>query len=95
VGAEQGVDSWSQIDHETFLKWDPDIVIVPADRHLEEELRGNPVLAHARAVKDGRIFAIPHLYLSVNSQYMVLSANLIAGIVYGEEQRTGDEPGVP
>lgn len=84
VAAEQGVDSWSRIDHETFLKWDPDIVIVPEDKGLERELAGNPLLKHARAVREGRIYAIPHLYISVNSQYMVLSANRVAGIVYGE-----------
>ncbi len=82
VGAEQGVDSWSRIDYETFLKWDPDIVIVPENKNLEEQLGRNPILAHARAVKHGRIYAIPHLYISVNSQYMVLSADLVAGIVY-------------
>jgi iron complex transport system substrate-binding protein len=82
VGAEQGVDSWSRIDYETFLKWDPDIIIVPENKNLEAQLCRNPVLAHARAVKQGRIYGIPHLYISVNSQYMVLSADLIAGIVY-------------
>jgi len=84
VGAEQGVDSWTRIDHETFLRWDPDIVIVPENENLERELGANPILKHARAVKEGRIYPIPHLYISINSQYMVLSANLLAGIVYAQ-----------
>ena len=84
VGAEQGVDSWSRIDYETFLRWDPDIVLVPDNRRVDEELRRNPIAARARAVKEDRIHAIPHLHISVNSQFMVLSAHLIAGIVYGE-----------
>lgn len=86
VAAEQGVDSWSRIDYETFLKWDPDIVLVPENRRLEEELRRNPISARARAVKTARIHGIPHLHISVNSQFMVLSAHLIAGIVYASER---------
>jgi len=82
VAAEHGVDSWSRIDYETFLQWDPDIVLVPENRHLEEALRRNPIAARSRAVKEGRLYAIPHLHISVNSQFMVLSADLVAGIVY-------------
>ena len=84
VGAEQGVDSWAQVDDETFLQWNPDIVIVPTGKNLEAQLRKSPLLAHARAVKSGRIYSIPHLYVSVTSQYIVLSADLIAGLVYGK-----------
>ena len=82
VGAEQGVKSWSQIDYETLLKWDPEIIVVPEGSGLDKQLRSNPILAHARAVKQERIYPVPGLYLRVNSQYMVLSANLLAGIVY-------------
>lgn len=82
VGAEQGIKSWSQIDYETLLKWDPDIIVVPQESGLKEQLLANPVLSHARAIKDGKVYYIPGVYLRVDSQYMVLSANLLAGIVY-------------
>ncbi len=32
VGAEQGIKSWSQIDYETLLKWNPDVIIVPGEK---------------------------------------------------------------
>jgi iron complex transport system substrate-binding protein len=82
VGGEQGVKSWSQIDYETLLKWDPEIILVPEGSGLGEQIEANPMLAHARAVKEGRVFTVPGLYLRVTSQFMILSANYLAGIVY-------------
>lgn len=82
VGAEQGIKSWSQIDHETLLKWDPDIIIVPQESNLKKLLSENKVLSHASAIKNNRVYYIPGVYLRVDSQYMLLSANLLAGIVY-------------
>ena len=89
VGAEQGVKSWSQIDSETVLKWDPDIIIVPEGGNLKERLKRNPVIAHARAVKNNKVYSIPWVYMAINSQYVILSANLLAGMVYGESHEAG------
>lgn len=83
VGEEQGVKSWAQIDHETLLKWDPDMIVVPAESGLKNLLLADRILSHARAVREGRVHTMPGLYLRVDSQYMVLSANELAGIVYG------------
>ncbi|MCD6430205.1 MAG: ABC transporter substrate-binding protein [Deltaproteobacteria bacterium] len=85
VGAEQGIKSWKQVDHETLLKWDPEIIIVPLESKLEQKLKADPLLRHARAVKDDRILTIPGLYLRINSQFLLLGANLLAGIVYPNE----------
>jgi iron complex transport system substrate-binding protein len=82
VGAEQGIKSWSQIDYETLLKWNPDIILVPQGSGIKEQLLANEILSHGRAIKEGKVYYIPGVYLSVDSQYMVLSANLLAGIVY-------------
>ncbi|MEA3334147.1 MAG: ABC transporter substrate-binding protein [Pseudomonadota bacterium] len=85
VGAEQGIKSWKQIDHETLLKWDPEMIIVPLESNLKQRLKVDPLLRHARAVKDDRILTIPGLYLRINSQFLLLGANLLAGIVYPDE----------
>ena len=82
VGAEQGIKSWSQIDYETLLKWDPDIILVPEGSGLKEQVRSNQMLAHAGAVKEGKVFAVPGIHLRVASQYMIMSANYFAGVVY-------------
>jgi len=82
VGAEQGIKSWSQIDYETVLKWNPDVIIVPERSKLKGLLMSNRVLSHGRAVKSGSVYAVPGVYLRVTSQYMLLSADYLAGIIY-------------
>ncbi len=82
VGAEQGIKSWSQIDYETLLKWNPDVIIVPAGSKLRELLMSNRVLSHAQAIRSSSVYYVPGVYLRVDSQFMLLSADLIAGIIY-------------
>ena len=82
VGAEQGIASWAQIDFERLLKWDPDIIVVPGDSGLKQLLMNTKILKYARAVKNRRIYNVPPAYLRASSQYVLLTANLLAGIVY-------------
>jgi iron complex transport system substrate-binding protein len=82
VGSEQGIKSWSQIDYETLLKWDPDSIVVPDGSNLKKLLMSNQILSHAKAIKNKKVYSIPGIYLRVDSQYMVLSANILAGIAY-------------
>ena len=82
VGAEQGIKSWSQIDYETLLKWNPDVIIVPERSKLKEQLMSNRLLSYARAIKNGSVYYVPSVYLRVESQYMLVSADLLAGIIY-------------
>ena len=82
VGAEQGIKSWSQIDHETLLKWNPDVIVVPERSKLKELLMTNRVLSHATAIKNSAVYYVPGVYLRVDSQFMLLSADVIAGIIY-------------
>ena len=84
VGSEQGIKSWSQIDYETLLKWDPDVIIVPHGSHLREQLMTTEILAHAMAIRKARVYEIPRVYLEASSQFILLSANLLAGFVYEE-----------
>ncbi len=82
IGAEKGIKAWKQVDNETILKWDPEIILVAAGSGLKQQLNRDPLLLHTRAVREHRILEIPGLYLQVNSQYLLLSANLLAGIIY-------------
>ncbi len=82
VGARQGIKSWARIDYETLLQWDPEIIIVSRGSHLKAILTSSAMLRHARAIKTDKVYEIPPVYLNAGSQYMVLSANLLAGIVY-------------
>jgi iron complex transport system substrate-binding protein len=87
VGAEQGIKSWSQIDYETLLKWNPDVILVPGRSKLKELLMSNRVLSYARAIKGGSVYYVPSVYLRAESQYMLLSADFIAGIIYRQPRR--------
>jgi len=87
VGAEQGIKSWSQIDYETLLKWNPDVIIVPARSKLKELLMSNRVLSYAQAIKSGAVYYVPSVYLRVESQYMLLSADYLAGIIYRQSRK--------
>jgi len=82
VGAEQGIKSWSQIDYETLLKWNPDVIIVPGRSRLREQLMSNRVMSHARAVKSGSVYYVPPVYLRTDSQYLLLSADYLAAVIY-------------
>lgn len=82
VGAEQGIKSWSQIDYETLLKWDPDVIIVPGHSKLKELLMSNRVLSHTRAIKSRAVYDVPSVYLRASSHYMLLSADFLAGLIY-------------
>ena len=87
VGAEQGIKSWSQIDYETLLKWNPDVIIVPGRSKLKELLTSNRVLSYAQAIKNGSIYYVPSVYLRVESQYILLSADFLAGLIYRKSQK--------
>lgn len=87
VGAEQGIKSWSQIDYETLLKWNPDVIVVPARSKLKELLLSNRVLSYAQAIKSGSVYNVPSAYLRVESQYMLVSADFLAGIIYRQPRR--------
>jgi iron complex transport system substrate-binding protein len=85
VGAEQGINALRQIDFETLLAWDPDIIIVPQGSHLKECLLQSHLLSFVQAIKKQKIYYFPHSYAASESQFMLLSANLLAGIVYTHE----------
>ncbi len=82
VAADQGIDYFKQIDHETLLRWNPDRIIVPAESRLDRDLYRSRVLTGARAVQQRRIYGIPDVYLLSASQYLVASVNYLAGLLY-------------
>jgi iron complex transport system substrate-binding protein len=85
VGAEQGIKSWSQVDNETLLTWNPDVIIVPRGSRLRELLMSSRVLSYARAIQQGKVYEVPGVYLRVDSQFMLLSADLLAGVIYAQK----------
>jgi iron complex transport system substrate-binding protein len=84
IPSAEGVRFFKQVDYETLLKWDPDIIIVPENSGLEQELLGHKILTTAKAVRTRNIKSIPNVYLMASSQFAVASLNYLGGLFYGE-----------
>lgn len=82
VAAERKVTGIQRIDPETLLKWNPDLIVVPEEAGVKEQLLQSEILSRVRAVQNGNVHAVPRVYLNAGSQFILLSANLLAGIVY-------------
>lgn len=51
---------WATVSYEQLLAWDPDaIVIVPEADYTREDLMADAQLADLRAVREGRVYAMP------------------------------------
>jgi iron complex transport system substrate-binding protein len=84
IPAAEGIRFFKQIDYETLLKWDPDIIIVPENSGLEQELLGQKILRTAKAVQTRNVKSIPNVYLMASSQFAVASLNYLGGLFYGK-----------
>ncbi len=82
VAAANGIQYFKQVDYETLLKWDPDIIVVPEESNFDEQLYSERILASAKAVRHKNIRKIPSVYLLSASQYLVASTNYLAGLLY-------------
>lgn len=82
VATQNGIKFFKQIGYETILMWDPDIIIIPEDSGLDQQLLSQPILANSKVVKDKSIYTIPSVYLMASSQYAVASLNYLAGVLY-------------
>jgi iron complex transport system substrate-binding protein len=92
VAAEQKISFLKQVSPETILEWNPDLIVVPSEhaREIHSRFRESPILSRADAVRKKRIYAVDGRYLNVGSQFILLSANLLAGIVYPGAFSPGD-----
>jgi hypothetical protein len=43
------------------------------------------VLSFAQAIQQGKVYEVPGVYLRVDSQFMLLSADLLAGVLYAQQ----------
>jgi iron complex transport system substrate-binding protein len=84
VAAENGVTTLSQIDYETLLRWDPDAIILPMEQRVKEKIMSMNILSFSKAVKNRQVFEVPGIYLNASSQFIMATANLIAGLIHGD-----------
>ncbi|MEZ4483544.1 MAG: ABC transporter substrate-binding protein [Syntrophotaleaceae bacterium] len=82
IAAAKGIDYFKQVDYETLLQWNPDMIIVPAESAFDQQLYESQILASANAIRQRKIRKIPSVYLLSASQYLVASTNYLAGLIY-------------
>ncbi len=82
LAATKGIHNFKQIDYETLLQWDPDVIIVPEESTYDQQLYNHKILATAKAVQQGNIRKMPTVYLLSSSQYLIASINYLAGLLY-------------
>ena len=58
--------SWTDIDNETFLTMNPDIIVIPTDNfavsspdYTAEDVMNNPTFSDVTAVKNGAVYQMP------------------------------------
>ncbi len=92
VAAEQKISFFKQVPPETVLEWNPDLIVIPSEhaRDLHFRFHESPILSRTDAVRNKRIYAVDGRYLNAGSQFILLSANLLAGIVYPGAFSPGD-----
>ncbi len=82
LAATKGIHNFKQIDYETLLQWNPDVIIVPEESTYDQQLYNHKILATAKAVRQKNIRKMPAVYLLSSSQYLIASINYLAGLLY-------------
>ncbi|APG27476.1 hypothetical protein A7E78_06245 [Syntrophotalea acetylenivorans] len=82
IAAARGIKNFKQIDYETLLRWNPDVIIVPDESSFDKQLYNQEILATAQAVRQKNIRKMPTVYLLSSSQYLIASINYLAGLLY-------------
>lgn len=82
IATAKGIRNFKQVDYETLLQWDPDVIIVPEESTFDQQLYDQEILATARAVRQKNIRKMPTVYLLSSSQYLIASINYLAGLLY-------------
>ncbi len=82
IAAAKGIRNFKQVDYETLLQWNPDVIIVPEESSFDRQLYSQEILAGANAIRRGNIRKMPTVYLLSSSQYLVASINYLAGLLY-------------
>ena len=76
---------WATVSYEQLLAWDPDvIVIVPEADYTKEEMLADAQLSGLRAVREGRVYAMPSSVEAWDSPVpaMTLGSLWLAGVLH-------------
>jgi iron complex transport system substrate-binding protein len=90
TSAEKGLKGFSTINVENITEWQPDVIIIGANRtELEtarQQLLANPVIAASRAGRAGRIIVMDNRHFLTVSQYIVRAVEDLSNGFYGKQK---------
>lgn len=90
VSAEQGIKAFAKIDSEKILEWQPDFLIMGANRGKEKSVRDrlleDPAVAASAAGRAGRIVVIDNRRFLTVSQHVVGFVEDLANGIYGDRK---------
>ncbi|NJD03378.1 MAG: ABC transporter substrate-binding protein [Ruminiclostridium sp.] len=90
AAAKAGLEGWPQINKESVVEWNPDLIMLPSwyyDKNvtlegLKDMLKNDKSLASVKAIVNGKFITIPFQHMSSISQYVVLAVEDLAKAVY-------------
>ena len=84
VAAEQKIAFIKKVDPDVLLEWNPDCIVIPSEwaPKLYAHFLESPIISRTEAVRNGRVYAVDARYLNAGSQFILMGANLLAGILH-------------
>lgn len=89
IAADEGITGYTKISKEKVIEMNPDIIVVPLwNKHPDNEkfisfIKNDKSFQEVKAVKEGKVYAIPYRYISTTSQYMIDGIEKLAEKIYG------------
>ena len=90
VASRAGIEGWPQINKESVVEWDPDLILLPSWYYnqevtldgLKDTLKNDKSLANVKAIANEKFITIPYPHMGSISQYVVLAVEDLAKAVY-------------
>jgi iron complex transport system substrate-binding protein len=86
VAAERGINGFGKISAEQLLEWQPDFIVVGANRdefeEVKQQLLGNPAVAATNAARAGRVITLDNRYFLTVSHHVVRAVEALADELY-------------
>lgn len=86
VAAERGIGGFGKISAEQLLEWQPDFIVVGANRgefeKVRQQLLANPAVATTNAARAGRVIIMDNRYFLTVSHHVVRAVEALAAELY-------------
>lgn len=82
LAAVHGIEGWKDIDRETIITMNPEVIITESGQDFVESLLKDPALQSVKAIAEGRVYAIEHT--DALNQYYILAIRQLARYLHPE-----------